>query len=117
VRAFSSSVVFPELVGIHLAQAFVALQRQSVPAPTENGVQQLGGRANLALLVFVAEYAALQIGRLQFAGHAVELARIRARYQRAVDGDRLRHSAHFAAEFQPAIGRRLAAPAALCLVR
>ena len=55
VRAFSSSVVSHSCDGIHFAQAFVALQRQTLPPPLQHGVQQLCGRADFARVVLALQ--------------------------------------------------------------
>ena len=55
----------PELGGVHLAEAFVALERQALPAGGEHGLEKIAGTVDDGLLVLAAEPRRAGIDRLQ----------------------------------------------------
>ena len=67
----------------------------------------------MRLLVLGDEGAGPLVDRLQLGGQGIELARLGALDQRAVDDVPLLHAAQAPREGEPAVGRRLAGPAAL----
>src|SRR5437016_2267778 len=106
----------PQLIGVHLAETLIALQRQSFPGPLKDRLEQLARRAHLARLVPAPERSGFQIRGLQAGRELVELARIRARDDRPVDRYGFAHAADIAPELHPAVRRGFAVPAALGFV-
>src|SRR6185437_3827325 len=106
---------FPELLRVHLAQAFVALQVESLAAGLGHGLEQVDGPVDGRFRFLAAEQAGPGIGLLQPRRIFVELARVDRAEQGVIEDRGILHAAHGALEQEALALDELADPAAFYL--
>src|SRR5206468_8748008 len=107
----------PELMGVHLAETLVALQREAFARGIGHGLEQADRPVDRALLVLASQRGRTRIGLLQRRRMLVELARVGRAEQRLIENRNLLDPAHRALEAEAFGFRELALPAALRLFR
>ena len=106
----------PELVGIHLAEALIALDLQPLAAGGEHRLEQADRPVDIDLAgLLIAQDGRLDIDRADLVGEIVEPDRILARQQGPVEHGLLLDRADLAAQHQAALVVELAFPAILAL--
>ena len=119
-RALLSSVVSQSWLGIHFAEAFVALQRNALAAGRGHRLEQADRTVDRRVLVLTPQRRRRRrprINLLQRGREFVELAGIGRAEQRLVDHRDFLDAAQRALEFKADAFRELALPAALSLIR
>src|SRR5579872_2241977 len=108
---------FPELVRVHLAETFVALQLDALAPGVRDRLEQTDGAMNDGLGVLPPQQPRTRIGLLQPGGIFIELARIGRSKQRVVDDRDVLDPAYRALEHESLSFSEAAGPAALYFVR
>src|SRR5438094_7729254 len=104
----------PELAGVHLAEALVALQRKALAAGRHHRVEQADRAVDRRLLVLAAQRAGPRVDFLQRGRELVELAGVGRAEQGLVDDRDLLDAAHGALEMEAVLEVPL--PAAFGLI-
>src|SRR5262249_26973547 len=107
----------PQLLWIHLPEAFVALEREAFAPSRHHRVEQLARPMHDEARVLALEHRRPGIDLLQMRSETVELERIRRGDERPVDQMRFHDASELAPEPQPAFGQGLAMPTSLGFLR